>query len=70
MDQSERCRFLIGYLLAERDEDAHYPLPPDADGQKRLLRALMNVRPASPVSEDFLAVQNEYLRERAREKGV
>ena len=70
MDQSERRRFLIGYLLAERGEDANYPLPPDADGQKRLLRALMNVRPASPVSEDFLAVQNEYLRERAREKGV
>ena len=70
MDQSERRRFLIGYLLAERGEDAKNPLPPDADGQKRLLRALMNVRQPSPVSEDFLAVQNEYLRERAREKGV
>ena len=70
MDQTERRRFLIRYLLAERDEDANYPLPPDADGQKRLLRGLMNVRPPSPVSEDFLAVQNDYLRERAHEKGV
>ena len=42
MDQTERRRFLIRYLLAERDEDANYPLPPDADGQKRLLRALID----------------------------
>ena len=33
-------------------------------------RALCNVRPPMPVSEEFLLLQNEYLTERAAERGV
>ena len=35
-----------------------------------MLRSLMNVRMASPVSEEFLAVQNDYLHEETKEKGI
>ena len=60
MTQSERRRFLIQTLLAENSEYAGIDIPQDEYGQKRLLRSLVNVRPALPASEEFLRVQDEY----------
>ena len=71
MDQSERRRFLIDFLLAERPADfAGLSVPEDEDSQRRLLRALMNVRPPVSIDEGFLAVQDEYLQAELRQKGV
>ena len=70
MTQSERRSFLIERLLAERPGDEGAAVPEDRDGQKRLLRALMNVRPPRPAMEGFLPVQDEYLREETARKGV
>lgn len=70
MDQNERRVFLIGRLL---DEDPRYKgmtIPKDAAAQKKLLRALMNVRAPAPIGEDFLAVQDEYLRAETAAKGI
>ena len=69
MDQAERRRFLIDALLDERHERG-FPVPDGAADQKRLLRSLMNVRMPAPAGEEFLAVQDEYLQEAIREKGV
>lgn len=44
--------------------------PPDALSQRRLLRSLMNVRPPLPLSNEFLAVQDELLSAETIEKGV
>ena len=38
--------------------------------QRRLLRALMNVRPPRPLSEDFLALQDELLSAERKARGV
>ena len=38
--------------------------------QRRLLRALMNVRPPCPLSEDFLALQDELLSAEREARGV
>lgn len=35
-----------------------------------MLRTLMNVRPPEPVRQDFLKIQDEYLLERNRERGI
>ena len=70
MTQSERRLFLIQTLL---DENAAYrgmDIPPDADGQRRLLRALMNVRPPKPIGGDFLRVQNDYLTDALAHKTI
>ena len=68
MTQSERRRYLIQYLL---DEGAYAnELPEDEPNQRRLLRALMNVRAPGPISEDFLRVQDAYLRQITAEKGI
>lgn len=70
MTQDERRVYLIKVLLAE---DARYQgmeIPADEFQQKRLLRALFNVRMPGPVSQDFLTVQDAYLQEETRRKGI
>ena len=55
-------------MLAERGEYMYIPC--DDDGQKALLRALFNVRMPKGASEEFLCVQDEYLKEEIRLKGI
>ncbi len=68
MEQTERRTRLIKYLLEERKETIS--IPSDEDSQKKLLRALLNVRPPMPVFAEFLSLQDEYLTERRNERGV
>ena len=70
MTQTERRRYLIESLLAEEPRYAGTRVPLTADGQKRLLRSLMNVRPAKKNDAEFLRVQDEYLTEAIRQKGI
>ena len=70
MDQAERRQYLIRYLLSENPEYNDTAIPADEYGQKRLLRSLFNIRLPGGIGEDFLAVQDEYLREAIREKGI
>ena len=58
---------LIEILCAERGES----VPALKEDKKAdYFRALINVRPPMPVSEEFLRLQDKYLSERTREKGV
>ncbi len=68
MDQKQKRKFLIGYLLAE--QNARAEIPDDEYSQKSLLRALFNVRKPQKAGEDFLRVQDEYLSEELRLKGI
>ena len=70
MNQAERRLFLIKYLLAESPRYSGTTIPADAEGQKILLRALMNVREATPASDEFYRVQDEYLQESIRGRGI
>lgn len=70
MNQTERRIFLIGKLLEENSEYRDMEIPRDEESQRRLLRALMNVRMPGPIDEEFLKVQDEYLKEVALEKGI
>lgn len=69
MTQEERIDFLIRYLLNESEEYGEITVPADQADRRRLLRALMNVRPPRPASGEFLRVQDEYLKERLAERG-
>ena len=68
MTQRERRAELIGRLANERGESIHPPA--DEQAQKRLLRALLNLRPPMPADAELLRVQDEYLREETRQKGI
>lgn len=70
MNQEERRRFLIQYLLGEEEQYRKTEVPSSVDEQKQLLRGLMNVRMPKAASAGFLRIQDEYLTERVKEKGV
>ena len=70
MTQSERREYLIEYLLKEERKIFRQKMPSDKEGQENLLRSLMNVRMPKPASEEFLKVQDEYLKERNAERGI
>lgn len=70
MNQSERRMYLIKELLKEQPGYRDMEIPANADAQRRLLRSLMNVRMAAPVDDGFLQIQDAYLQEENRKKGV
>ena len=70
MTQIERRLYLIRELLKEQPEYAGLKIPKDEYSQKRLLRSLFNIRMPRPASQDFLAVQDAYLQEETKRKGI
>lgn len=70
MNQSERRNYLIKELLSERPEYASLQIPEDDARQKRLLRSLFNIRMPLPASDKFLEIQDAYLQEETRRKGI
>lgn len=71
MNQAERRVFLIQALLAEQPERyREMSIPADTHEQKRLLRALFNVRPPMPAPLEFLRVQDAYLQSELAGKGI
>lgn len=61
MTHEEQRRYLINELLAESPQYRDMKIPTDEQGQRDLLRGLMNIRPPMPIGEEFLKVQDEYL---------
>ena len=70
MNQAERRQFLLRELLAEEPDYSTLAIPAEAEGQRQLLRALLNVRPPRESSPEFLAVQDAYLKAETAAKGV
>ena len=68
--QQDRCLWLIRALLEEMPQYQYPVFPYTQERQWRLLRSLMNVRPPLPVSEEFLRVQDLFLQEMTRKKGI
>lgn len=67
MAQNEILDRLIQILCEERGE----AVPSISDEQKPdLFRALCNVRPPMPATKEFLRLQDEYLSQRTKERGV
>lgn len=62
MNQDERRLYLIRNLLAERPEYQGITIPETPSEQAALYRSLVNVRPPSPLSEEFLEIQDTYLK--------
>ena len=68
MTQAERRLYLIEYLLSERGERIR--ISTDEYNQKRLLRSLFNIRMPKDTSAEFLKIQDAYLQEENRRKGI
>lgn len=62
MKLTEMVDYLLKVLLKERKEYAEIIIPENIQGKRTLIRHLMNVREPAPLSEEFLTVQDEYLK--------
>lgn len=68
MTQQERLSYLIQYLKNENAELKNLQVPKKVVEQKRLLRALMNIRPPKAIDQAFLNIQDDYLQAEQRNK--
>ena len=68
--QQERLDYLAEAFKADSDGYQDLQTPADAEGKRRLLRSLMNIRMPREISPNVLKIQDEYLAERAAEKGI
>ena len=70
MNQDERRLYLIQELLNERVEYQDIKVHQDKQSQKLLLRDLMNVRLPKKIHLQFYQVQDAYLKEEIKQKGI
>ncbi len=68
--QDRRLDRLVEAFIADSDDYKNLTVPNDTPGKRQLLRSLMNIRMPKSLPEDILDVQNEYLAERSKEKGI
>ena len=68
--QEERLDYLVKAFKTDSGEYRNFAIPNSIEGKKRILRSLMNIRMPGEMDEAVLAVQDEYLRSRAEEKGI
>ncbi|MBR1931343.1 MAG: protein-ADP-ribose hydrolase [Lachnospiraceae bacterium] len=70
MTQEQRLDYLVEAFKADSVEYQNLETPADAEGKRRILRSLMNIRMPRQISEQTLQIQDLYLAGRAEEKGI
>ncbi len=76
LDEQPQYKNIIAQQLCEHKQEMKriannlYSIPTDVKEQKKLLRALFNVRMPQSISEEFLKIQDEYLQKELSEKGI
>ncbi len=70
MNQSERRLFLIRSLLKEKPDYRDMDIPAEPEGQRLLLRGLLNRRAPQNADENFLKMQDVYLQGETAAKGI
>ena len=68
--QEDRLDYLVREFEADSGEYKDLSIPDNREEKRRILRSLMNIRMPKEMSSEILKVQDEYLTERAAEKGV
>ena len=68
--QEDRLDYLVREFEADSGEYKDLSIPDNREEKRRILRSLMNIRMPKEMSSEILKVQDEYLTERANEKGV
>ena len=70
INQVDELDFILNYLRDELPDYKQMVIPSDLIGKRRLMRSLMNVRPAREASEHFLQAQDAELQRQLHEKGI
>ncbi|MDO5549359.1 MAG: protein-ADP-ribose hydrolase [Eubacteriales bacterium] len=70
MEQKERLDYLLEQFKVDSGQYRDLQVGNTAEEKQAALRSLMNIRMPRYMKEEVLRVQDEYLCERAREKGI
>lgn len=70
MNQEERLNYLVEKFKEDSVRYRDMEVSEDQEERRKVLRSLMNIRMPGEMDQEALRVQDEYLRERAREKGI
>ena len=70
MTQNERLDYLVERFKADSVRYRDLEVGESVEERRTALRSLMNIRPPRPLDAETLLVQDEYLCERAKEKGI
>ena len=68
MNQEERLEYLLKELCSESIQ--YKNLKVNSQDKRYILRALMNIRLPKPISNEFLEIQDEFLKKEAIDKGI
>ena len=68
--QNDRLNYLLDSFKNDSKSYKDINIPSDVQEKVRLLRSLMNIRMPGKMSEAIIKVQDEYLKECAKKKGV
>lgn len=70
MNKMEQSDFLIKELISEDARYNELRIPEAYNEKRKLLRSLMNVREPYEASEEFIKVQDEFLKKECEDKGI
>ncbi|MBR1815974.1 MAG: protein-ADP-ribose hydrolase [Lachnospiraceae bacterium] len=70
MTQEERLNYLVDRFKEDSGEYRDLKVSDNIFEKKRILRSLMNIRMPRAMDDEILAIQDEYLKEAAIEKGI
>ena len=70
MTQNQRLDYLLEKFKEDSGRYRNLQVGESLDDKRTALRSLMNIRMPSPMSEEILKVQDEYLSARIMEKGI
>ena len=70
MNRLTLIKYLNAHLIKEMPQLIIEKIPDDEISQRKLLRALMNIRPPMPLDKNFLRLQDELLSAEVLERGI
>ena len=71
MTQTERLDYILKYLIDELEYPNNKMQIPSSYKEKRfLMKSLLNIRPPKEISDEFIKVQDDFLKNEAEEKGI
>ena len=70
MTDREKLLYLIHALLEENGRYSSVKIPEDEHERWQLYRSLVNVRPAGPLPDEYIKIQDEYLQSVTAQKGI
>ena len=68
--QEERLDYLLNQLKEDLKEYSSLELPESYDEKRKTLQTFMNIRMPRKISEEILLVQDKFLKQEVKEKGI